>query len=121
MGFALSLLVRVVVFGIAIAYVTRRNAKVKVEPRSALPLVALVFAGLNTLLYVLIAGVVKVVTLYTLAIVAPFVANAVLLWLTDRILKPFKVEGWMALAHASLVMTVAHIVLHLLRLVHLPA
>jgi uncharacterized membrane protein YvlD (DUF360 family) len=119
-GLVIKLLVRVVVFGIAIAYVTRKNAKVKVEPRAALPAVALVFALLNTGLYWLIAGTFKVVTLWTLAIVAPFVANAALLWLTDRILKPFKVDGWMALAYAAFVVTLAHLFLHVLHLFHLP-
>lgn len=119
--FVIKLLVRVVVFGVAIAYVTRRTSKVRVEPRAALPAVALVFALLNTGLYWLIAVTFKMVTLWTLAIVAPFVANAALLWLTDKILKPFKVDGWMALAHAAAIVTLAHLFLHVLRMFHLPA
>ena len=111
-----TLFVRVVVFGIAIAFITRRNTKVTVEPRSALPVVALVFAGLNALLYGFLKTALNISTLFMLALLVPFVANAILLWMTDKLIKPFKVEGLYALAHASLIVTVAHILLRMLHL-----
>jgi uncharacterized membrane protein YvlD (DUF360 family) len=114
MTFLLHLLVRVVVFGVVITFVTRRNSSVTVTPRSALPVVAIVFAVLNTLLYGLIKNTLNIGTLFTLALAVPFLANALLLWITDRLVKPFKVDGLYALAYASLLVTLAHFALHLL-------
>jgi len=113
MSFLVMVLLRIVVFAIAIAFITRRTSKVRVEPRAALPVVALVFAVLNTALYGLIGFAVKVVSLWTLAIFAPFLANMALLWITDRILKPLKIDGLMALLHASVIITIAHVLLRL--------
>lgn len=116
MTWIVSLLVHVAVFGVAIAFVTRRNTGVRVQPRSALPVVALVFALLNAFLYGAIATFTKVVSLWTLTLVAPFIANAALLWLTDKLIKPFKVEGLWPLAYASFVVTLFHFGLRLLHL-----
>jgi uncharacterized membrane protein YvlD (DUF360 family) len=109
--FLIKMLIRAVVFGVAITYVTRKNSSVKVTPRSALPLVALVFAGLNTLLYWFVSGTMNVVTLGTMFFLVPFAANAALLWLTDKLFKPFKVDGLFALAYASLIVTLAHLLM----------
>ena len=113
MHFAIKLVVHVVVFGIALTFATRKVKGVSVQPRSMLPLVALMFAGLNQLLYWALTLSVKLVTLWTLAFLAPLVANAVLLLLTDRLMKPFKIEGFKALAYTSVIMTVAHLALRL--------
>ena len=116
MTLLLHWLVRAVVFGIVITFVTRQNSGVKVSPRSALPVVALVFAGLNTLLYGLLATVLNFGTLFTMFLFVPFIVNAGLLWLTDKLMKSFKVEGLGSLAFASLLVTLAHIALRLLHL-----
>ena len=116
MTLLLKLLVRVVVFGIVIGFITRRNSKVTVSPRSALPFVAFVFAALNVLLYGFLATTLNIGTLFMLFLAVPFIANAILLWVTDKLVKPFKVEGWSALAYASLIVTLAHIALRLLHL-----
>ena len=116
MTFLLHLLVRVVVFGIAITFITRQNSKVTVQPRSALPMVAFAFAVLNTLLYGVVRNALNIGTLFMLALVVPFIANAILLWITDRLIKPFKVDGLYALGHAALIVTLAHIALRLLHL-----
>jgi uncharacterized membrane protein YvlD (DUF360 family) len=116
MTFLATLFIRVVVFGIVIAFVTRRNDKVTVTPRAALPVVALVFAGLNTVLYGVLKTTLNIGTLFMLALAVPFIANAILLWLTDRLIKPFKVDGLAALAYASFMVTLAHILLRLLHL-----
>src|SRR5262245_55741106 len=109
--FWVQMLIRVFVFGVALAYACKKVAQVKVEPRSALPLVAIVFTPLNAGLYWLLKGAVTVVSLWTLAIVAPFIANAGLLWATDRLLKPFKIEGIVPLVKTAAIITLAHFLL----------
>ena len=116
MTFLATVFARVVVFGIVIAFLTRRNAQITVTPRSALPVVAIVFALLNTLLYGFLKVALNIGTLLTLFLVVPFIANGILLWMTDKLIKPFKVEGLSALAYAAFVVTLAHLAL---RLVHL--
>ncbi len=115
-----KLLVKVVVFGVALTLVCRRDPGVKVTPRSALPMVAAVFAVLNTFLYGILATGLNLVTLFAFFFLVPFAVNAILLLVTDRFVKPFKIESLTALVRASFVMTIAHIVLrvleHLLRL-----
>ena len=116
MTLLVKLLIRVVVFGIVIAFVTRRDSRVTVEPRSALPTVAGVFAVLNVLLYGVLATTLNIGTLFVLFFAVPFVANAILLWVTDKLVKSFRVDGLPALAFASLCVTFAHLALRLLHM-----
>ena len=116
MQMVLDLLIRTVVFGVAITFVVRRDPYVKVTPRGALPIVAIVFALLNAVLYGLLGSALNLVTLWTLFLFVPFIANAILLLLTDKILKSFKIEAISSLLKASLVVTIAHLAL---RLAHL--
>ncbi|MGE3457452.1 MAG: hypothetical protein AB7O24_20220, partial [Kofleriaceae bacterium] len=51
-GLLIKLGVRLVVFGLAFWIATRRNPKIVVAKKWALPVIALVFAVLNTGLYV---------------------------------------------------------------------
>lgn len=111
-----KLVVRVLVFGVAFAFITRRTRDVRVEPRSAIPVVALVFALLNTALYWLISPLVTLASLGLLWFLAPFVANLVLLYLTDRLARPLKIQTFTALLYASAVLTLAHLLLRVVRL-----
>src|SRR5437016_2478126 len=111
MHLVLWLAIRVVVFGIALTYATRTIEGVKVEPRSALPFVALVVALLNSLPYVIIKGAITYLSLGLFFFLAPFVATAAILWVADKYLKPFKIDGVAPLVKASFVMAVAHLVL----------
>src|SRR5215471_4713624 len=111
--FLLKLLARIFVFGVALTYVSRRSTDVRVEPRSALPVVAAVFTILNTILYTLISGVLNLGTLWLLFFIVPFVANAIILLLTDRLLKPFKIESMTALMRTAGIVTIAYFLLHL--------
>src|SRR5688572_1407499 len=111
MRFLIELAIRTLVFGVALTFATRRVTGVKVEPRHALPAVALVVAILNALLYGLLAGTISIITLWTLALVAPFLANAILLWLTDKLFKPLKIDGLKPLLIASFIITIAHFLL----------
>jgi uncharacterized membrane protein YvlD (DUF360 family) len=114
--FLIKMLIRVVLFGVALGYVMRNSENITVKPRKALPLVALVFAVLNAVGYWLLKVSISLVSLFTLSLVAPFIANALLLLATTRLVKQFKIDGVLPLAYASLVMTIAHFVLHLVRL-----
>ena len=118
--FVVKLLVRVLVFGVALTYAVRRSDDVKVEPRSALPIVAAVFALLNVLLYWGLKTVLNIGTLWMLWFLTPFIVNGIILLITDRILKPFKIESMTALVRTAGIVTVAHVVLHFLeKLTHL--
>ncbi|MBI4509680.1 MAG: phage holin family protein [Deltaproteobacteria bacterium] len=103
--------VRVLVFGVALALATRVVPRVRIEPRSALPMVALTFALLNSFLYWFISFAMNLFTLWLLWFIVPFLANAVLLWLTDKLLKPFKIDGGWPLLHAAGIITLAHVAL----------
>jgi len=111
--FVLKLLVRIFVFGVALTFAVRRSRDVRVEPRSMLPAVAGVFTVLNTLLYYLLATALNLGTLWMFFFIVPFVANAIILLLTDRILKPFKIESMTALARTAGIVTVAHFLLRI--------
>jgi uncharacterized membrane protein YvlD (DUF360 family) len=114
MSWLVMMLVRVVVFAIAIAFVTRRSSGVRVEPRKQLPLVALVFALLNVALYWLLSTAVTWGSLLTLSLVAPFVANAILIWVTSKLVKALRIDGLLELAYAALILTLVHFGLRLL-------
>jgi hypothetical protein len=109
--FLVKVVLRLLIFGIALTYAVRRSSDVKVEPRSALPLVAAVFALLNVSLYWGLKTVLNLGTLWMLWFVMPFVANAIILLITDRILKSFKLESLTALVRTAGIVTVAHFVL----------
>jgi uncharacterized membrane protein YvlD (DUF360 family) len=111
--FLVKLLARVFVFGVALTFACRRDSDVAVEPRSRLPLVAGTFALLNTLLYSLLAGVLNVGTLFMLFFLVPFVANGILLLVTDRLLKSFELKSMTALIKTAGIVTVAHLILRL--------
>jgi uncharacterized membrane protein YvlD (DUF360 family) len=114
--FVLKLIARFVVFGIALTFACRRDADVTVEPRSRLPFVAATFAALNALLYWLLASAINIGTLWMLFFLVPFVANGLLLMLTDKLIKSFKIASTSALVRTAAIVTVAHF---LLRLAHL--
>ncbi len=110
--FLLKLLARVMVFGVALTFAVRRSSDVKVEPRSALPIVAAVFTLLNVALYWGLKTVLNIGTLWMFWFLTPFIVNGVILLITDRLLKPFKIESLTALARTAAIVTVAHIALH---------
>lgn len=116
MSWAAAMLVRIVVFGVAIALVARWNPGIRVKPRRMLPVVAGTFALLNVGLYWLLAVAVSVGSLLTLALVAPFLANAILLWTTSKLIKALEIDGFMALGYAALVITLVHLALRLVGL-----
>jgi len=74
-------------------------------------LVAVVFSVLNFLLGWLIRVVLFVPALLTLGLLflfIPFIVNAVMLWLTDRLLKDLGIKGLRALLGSAAVITVVN-------------
>lgn len=110
-----KLIARVFVFGVALTFACRRDADVKVEPRSRLPMVAATFAVLNTALYSVLAGVLTLPMLLLFFLV-PFAANALILMLTDKLLKSFKIESITALVKTAGIVTIAHFLLRIAKL-----
>ncbi|MDB4961786.1 MAG: hypothetical protein JWP01_1785 [Myxococcales bacterium] len=106
--------VRLVVFGLVFFIATRKNPKVIVTKKRVLPLIALVFAVLNTGLYWALKPILNIATLGAFGFVMPFVINMLLLIGTVKVFsrwKWFEIQGvfttlWMAafltLAHGAL-------------------
>src|SRR5262249_26374290 len=74
-----------------------------------------VFTVLNMLLYYLLSTALNLGTLWMFFFIVPFVANAIILLLTDRILKPFKIESMTALMRTAAIVTVAHFILRIVK------
>ncbi|MEZ4367216.1 MAG: phage holin family protein [Kofleriaceae bacterium] len=77
--------VRLVAFTLVFWFAAKKNPKIVVSPRWALPLVAAVFALLNTGLYWLLKPVLNLATLGMMAMLMPLIVNGALLGLTLRI------------------------------------
>jgi Mycobacterial 4 TMS phage holin, superfamily IV len=110
-GLLIKLGVRLVVFGLVFFIATRKNPKVIVSKKRVLPLVALVFAVLNTGLYWVLAPLVNLATLGAASFVMPFVINLVLLIGTVKIFEKKKwlqVQGLMTTLWLSAFLTIAH-------------
>src|SRR5438132_10671944 len=115
--------VRLVVFTAVFWVAAKKNPKVVFDRKWAMPLVALVFAVLNTALYWALKPVLDIATLGAIAFAMPFIINALLLALTVRIFQSrawFKIDGWLALLWLATFLTLAHGVLWL-SLDYLPA
>lgn len=92
-GFLIKLGVRLVVFTIVFWVAAHRNPKVVVSHRWAYPVIALVFAALNTLLYAALSPVFDTVTFGMLGLVMPLAINGGLLYGTVRIFNAPKLVG----------------------------
>jgi hypothetical protein len=100
--------IRFLVFGGAFALAMHRDKRIRIHPRYALPLVALVFALLNTGLYWILKPVLNLATMGAFAFILPFALNGAFLYGTQRILKPLRIEGIWPMILLSGVLTVAH-------------
>ncbi len=103
--------VRLLVFGLVFFIATRKNPKVIVSKKRVLPLIALVFAVLNTALYWLLAPILNVATLGAAGFLMPFVVNMVLLIGTVKIFsrwKWFEIQGVMTTLWMAAFLTLAH-------------
>jgi uncharacterized membrane protein YvlD (DUF360 family) len=88
-----------------------RRARISIQPRWAIPLVGVVFAGLNILLYWLLRPVLDLATLRMFSLAMPLVVNGLLLWGTARLVARkqwLKVDGILAAAWLAGILTLAH-------------
>ncbi len=109
--FLIELAVRFVTFGVVFGVVAWRMEKVTIKPKYALPLVAAVFAILNTALYWLLEPILNLATLGTFAFLMPFLLNGAFLYATERLVRPLEIEGLWTKTVFAAILTVAHGVL----------
>jgi len=110
-GILIKLGARLVVFGLVFFVVARRSPRVSVPRRWATPLIALVFALMNTALYWALTPILNLATLGAAGFLMPFVANLVLLYATVRIFSGkqwIRIEGTMTYLWLAAILTAAH-------------
>jgi uncharacterized membrane protein YvlD (DUF360 family) len=103
--------VRLVVFTGVFWFAARNNKKIMFQTRWAPPLVALVFAVLNTALYWMLKPVLDIATMGAIGFALPLIINGVLLALTMRIFEKkqwFRIDGFVASLWMAVVLTLAH-------------
>ena len=110
--------IRLVVFTLVFWVAAKRNEKIVFSKKWAPPVVGLVFALLNTLLYWALVPVFDVATLGVASFVMPFIVNGLLLYATMKVLdlrdwsrEWFKIEGIFANLWMATFLTIAHGVL----------
>ncbi|MBX3157381.1 MAG: hypothetical protein KF773_15505 [Deltaproteobacteria bacterium] len=84
-GLLIKLGVRLVVFGAVFFIVSRRNPRIIIRNKWATPLIAFVFAFLNTALYWALRPILDVATLGAISFFLPLVLNIVFLVATVRV------------------------------------
>jgi hypothetical protein len=83
-GILIKLGVRLAVFGLVFFIAARRNPKIVIPVKWATPVVALVFALLNTTLYWALRPVLDLATLGALGFAMPLIVNIILLFVTVK-------------------------------------
>ena len=114
----IKLAVRLVVFTGVFWFAAKKNDKIVFAKKWAPPIVAFVFAVLNTVLYWAITPLLDLATLGAVGFAMPFIVNALLLYATVRLLRWkswskdwFKMEGMFATLWMATFLTIAHGVL----------
>ena len=106
--------VRLVVFTAVFWFAAKKNKSVIFEKRWAPPVVALVFAILNTALYWALRPVLNIATMGAVGFALPFVINGALLYATMKLFEKrrwFRIDGFFATLWMALFLTLAHGVL----------
>ena len=114
--FFIKLAIRLVAFTLVFWVATRKNPKIKIEPRWALPPVAGMFALFNVGLYWLLRPVLNLATFNVAGFVMPLVINLLFLVATVRVFqnkKWLQIEGVRATLWLAVVLTVAHGLMYL--------
>jgi len=112
--FLVKLGIRLVVFTAVFVIAAKKNDKITFATRWAAPVVALVFAALNTLLYWALIPLLDLATLGAVSFAMPFLVNILLLAVTVRIFQSrewFKIDGMLATLWMATFLTLAHGVL----------
>ena len=78
-GLLIKLGVRLLVFGVVFFFAARKNPKVVIRSRWMTPLIAFVFASLNTGLYWALTSLLDLATLGAMTFVMPLIVNVLLL------------------------------------------
>ena len=110
-GVLIKLGVRFVVFGLAFFIAAKKNPNVVLRNKWATPLIALVFALLNTLVYWALSPILNLATLGAVGFLMPLVANLIFLVITVRIFEKKKwIEVTSSLTYLWLaaILTIAH-------------
>lgn len=100
-GTLIKLGVRFVVFGVVFYLAARRNPKVVIPVKWATPVVALVFALLNTTLYWALRPILDLATLGALGFAMPLIVNIILLVVTVKFFAWDKLPRFIAKAPAK--------------------
>jgi uncharacterized membrane protein YvlD (DUF360 family) len=106
--------IRLVVFTAVFWLAAKKNPKVTITPKWATPIVAAVFALLNTFLYWALKPVLNLATLGAIGFLMPLVVNVILLVVTVRVFQRkewVKIDGVIATMWMAVVLTLAHGVL----------
>ena len=115
-GLLIKLGARLVVFGLVFFLAARRSPKVVLHNKWATPLIAAVFAILNTALYWALRPILNLATLGAVGFLMPLIVNLLLLGVTIRIFQSRKwieVQGLRATLWLGLALTLAHGALYL--------
>lgn len=110
-GVLIKLGARLVLFGLVFYIAARKNPKVVLPNKWATPLIALVFAVMNTGLYWALTPILNLATLGAFGFLMPLVANLIFLYVTVRIFAPRKwIEIGATLTYLWLaaILTIAH-------------
>lgn len=110
-GVLIKLGVRFVVFGLAFWLAARKNPKVVLPNKWATPLIAFVFATLNTVVYWALSPILNLATMGAIGFAMPFVANLIFLVITVRIFRAKKwveIQSTMTYVWMAVVLTIVH-------------
>ncbi len=112
-------LLHLAVLTLTVLLLARVLPGVKVRSAGSALVVAIVFSVLNFFLGWLIRAALflpAILTLGLLFLVLPFIVNAILLWLTDKLLRSFEIDSLGALLLSAAVITIVngffHVALH---------
>lgn len=111
----IKLAIRLVAFIAVFWFAAKKNPKIRIEPRWAIPLVAGMFAVLNVGLYWMLKPVLNLATFNVAWFVMPLVLNLFFLLATVRVFEQKKwlvIDGVRATLWMALVLTAAHCVLY---------
>jgi uncharacterized membrane protein YvlD (DUF360 family) len=113
-GILIKLGIRLVVFTGVFWLAAKKHDKISFKRRWAPPVVAFVFAVLNTALYWALIPILAIATLGAVGFAMPFIVNTILLGVTVRLLRSrdwFEIDGIFATLWMATFLTVAHGVL----------
>ena len=89
--------------------------RLSIQPRWAIPVIGVLFAGLNILLYWIVRPVLDIATFRTFSILMPLVVNSLLLFGTTKVVEKrqwMKMSGWFTAVWLAVALTLAHGVLY---------